>query len=237
MSIPPQTADIATPAPAATIDVPAAAVVHEAPSSSSSSSSSSSMPAKRVRMSRETVRLSNGQEMPSLGLGTWQATDAKELHLAVVEAIETYGYRHIDCAPVYGNEAVVGAALKEVLAKGKVKRSDLFVVSKLWNTNHHPDHVRPALEQTLKDLQLDYIDLYLIHWPVAFEHTGIPLPPALSVPKDNKGYIKFAKVPLQDTYRAMEQLVDAGLTKSIGVSNYRVIDILVRSSFFFGYLF
>jgi len=179
---------------------------------------------KKPRVGGETVKLNNGLEMPVLGLGTWKAEDPKELHDAIIEAVENCGYRLLDCASIYGNESLVGDALKEVFERGKVKRSDMFILSKLWNTHHRPEHVRAACENTLKDLKLDYLDCYLIHWPVAFEFNGIPIP--TGVPKDDKGYPIFANVSLQETWKAMEGLVEAGLVKSIGVSNYRLVELL-----------
>ena len=110
-----------------------------------------------------TLTLNSGQAMPVIGLGTWQAP-AGQVGAAVKAALEG-GYRHIDCAAIYGNEAEIGAVFAEAFSSGLVKREDLFVTSKLWNSEHAPEHVRPALEVTLKELRLDYLDLYLIHWP------------------------------------------------------------------------
>jgi len=107
-----------------------------------------------------------------------------------------------------------------VFAKGVIKREDVFIVSKLWNTNHGKEHVLPALRKTLEDLQLSYLDLYLVHHPAAWEHTGIP--PANNQPKDESGLHKWAKVSLEETWKAMEALVPTGLVKAIGVSNYSI---------------
>jgi diketogulonate reductase-like aldo/keto reductase len=137
---------------------------------------------------------------------------------AVKEAIEV-GYRHIDCAAVYGNEKEVGAALKECIDAGLVTRGDLFVTSKLWNTDHR--RVEEACRRTLSDLGLEYLDLYLVHFPLAFE--GKPGGEAPGYELDETGKAKMCKVSLQDTWREMERLVDSGLVRSIGVSNYEFL--------------
>lgn len=159
----------------------------------------------------KTLSFTNGDEMPILGLGTWKS-DPGDVYEAVKEAIRV-GYRHIDCAPVYGNEAEVGKALSESFDEGVVSRDEMWITSKLWNDAHAPDDVQPALEQTLADLQLDTLDLYLIHWPVAHKKgVGMPSSPDELLPLDER--------PLTDTWAAMEDLVDAGLVDHIGVSNF-----------------
>ena len=163
-----------------------------------------------------TLTLNSGQAMPVIGLGTWQAP-AGQVGAAVKAALEG-GYRHIDCAAIYGNEAEIGAVFAEAFSSGLVKREDLFVTSKLWNSEHAPDNVRPALELTLKELRLDYLDLYLIHWPQCFakESEG-----NRSIPKNDDGTIKYdLETPSAKTWAALEQCVDAGLTRSIGLSNF-----------------
>jgi len=171
------------------------------------------------------LTLNNGVQQPFLGLGTWEGlnpeTSAKEVADAIEVAIDA-GYRHFDCASVYGNEKVIGQALKKAIDAGKVKREELFITSKLWNTNH--GHVREACLQTLKDLQLDYLDMYLMHWPVSFEFQGIP--PKSNVPKDANGHIMFGKVTIQECWQQLEKLHDEGLAKSIGISNFRLIELL-----------
>ncbi|MDZ7612902.1 MAG: aldo/keto reductase [Flavobacteriaceae bacterium] len=109
----------------------------------------------------------NGDKMPAFGLGTWKS-EPGEVYNAVKTAIKT-GYRHIDCAPVYGNEKEVGKALSECIAEGIVSRDELWITSKLWNNAHAEEAVVPALKQTLSDLHTTYLDLFLIHWPVALK--------------------------------------------------------------------
>ena len=116
------------------------------------------------------VKLSNGAEMPLLGLGTWKSRPG-EVAAAVVTALKA-GYRHIDAAACYGNETEVGAGL----AASGVARGEVFVTSKLWMTKHHPEDVEPACRKTLADLGTEYLDLYLIHWPHAFERGDNLLP-------------------------------------------------------------
>ncbi|HEX7584640.1 MAG TPA: aldo/keto reductase, partial [Prolixibacteraceae bacterium] len=113
------------------------------------------------------ILFQNGDKLPVLGLGTW-LSKKNEVYEAVLEAIRI-GYRHIDCAYIYGNEAEIGLALHDAMKAGLVKREELFITSKLWNSDHAPERVETAIRKSLKDLQLDYLDLYLIHWPVAFK--------------------------------------------------------------------
>ena len=158
----------------------------------------------------------DGSSFPSPGLGTWKIPENLTPKI-VHEAIEI-GYRHLDCACDYGNETFVGQGIKSALEAGLCSREDLWVTSKLWNTYHEPQHVRAACEKSLSDLGLDYLDLYLVHFPIALEYVPFDemYPPGWTAGKDAMSPIS---VPYQDTWRAMEELVDAGLVKKIGVCN------------------
>ena len=159
----------------------------------------------------KTQRLADGIEIPALGLGTWKS-EPEEVYRAVRTALEV-GYRHIDCAAIYQNEDQVGRALEDAISAGDVEREDVWVTSKLWNDSHRPEHVRPALEASLRRLRLDYLDLYLIHWPVALRH-GTVLP---SGPED---FVPLSEAPLENTWEAMVSLKRAKLSREVGVSNF-----------------
>ena len=169
------------------------------------------------------VPVTNSKPMPSVGLGYWKVEQAAAAALTV-EAVKI-GYRHLDCASDYGNEANVGHGIEEVARQGLCKRNELWVTSKLWNTNHRPEHVRPALTRSLMDLKLDYLDLYLIHFPIALQYVPLEtrypagwfVDPNVSQPR-----MVPDAVPIRETWQAMEELVDSGLVRSIGISNFGV---------------
>ena len=170
------------------------------------------------------LQCGRGYKIPSMGFGTYRM-DADAARQAVTYAIQC-GFRHVDCAKIYGNEAAVGEALKHVAATNIAKREQLFVTSKLWPTDQHPDHVEKACRATLRDLQLEYLDLYLIHWPVAWKHTGKFDTDEDRMPRGANGLaLVDHTVTLQDTWRAMCRLVDLGLVRSIGLSNCNVAHV------------
>lgn len=161
---------------------------------------------------QKTITFNDGNKMPQIGLGTWLSKPG-EVENAVVEAVKA-GYRHLDLAKIYQNQHEVGAALKK-LVPSVVKREDLFITSKLWNTEHQPDRVEAALDDTLKELGVDYLDLYLIHWPVAFDPSSGELLPK----EDGKAKLDL-KTTEVETWKAMVALKKTGKVKSVGVSNF-----------------
>jgi alcohol dehydrogenase (NADP+) len=169
------------------------------------------------------LQFKNNNIMPAIGLGTWKAT-GNDVKNAVKKAIRE-GYRHIDTAAIYSNEVEIGEALAEVFAEGNILREEVFITSKLWNDSHGDNEVLPALKDSLKRLQLDYLDLYLIHWPVVFKH-GVLFS---NKPED---YISLQDCPIIDTWRQMEACKEKGYAKHIGVSNFskkKLIDLLSKA--------
>ena len=165
---------------------------------------------------QQTFALNNGRGViPALGFGT-SLSDNTHTRNAVKAAVEV-GFRHLDAAERYRNEAAVGAALKELFAAGTVRREDLFVTTKLWNNNHRPERVKPALQASLSRLGLDAVDLYLVHTPFAFQ------PGDDQDPRHPDGDVVYDDgVTLEETWAAMESLVDEGLTGAIGLSDIDV---------------
>lgn len=164
---------------------------------------------------RKFVLNDSSGEIPALGFGT-SLSDNTKTRDAVKAAVEV-GFRHLDAAERYRNEADVGAALKELFANGTVHREELFVTTKLWNNNHRPERVKPALRASLGRLGLDAVDLYLVHTPFAFQ------PGDDQDPRDIHGAVVYDDgVTLEETWVAMEALVDEGLTGSIGLSDIDV---------------
>lgn len=165
-------------------------------------------------LSRHRISLNSGSgKIPALGFGTLIA-DRVTTRSATKAAVEV-GFRHFDCAERYRNEEQVGAALKESIADGAVRRADLFVTTKLWNNNHRPERVKPALQASLNRLGLDTVDLYLVHTPFAFK------PGDDQDPRDPDGAVVYDDgVTLEDTWAAMESVVDDGLCRAIGISDF-----------------
>lgn len=173
------------------------------------------------------ITLNTGAKMPMVGLGTWKSASDK-VGQAISCAILECGYRHIDCASVYHNEMEIGESFKNIFSSGKVKREDVFVTSKLWNVSHAKNDVLLACKKTLKDLQLDYLDLYLMHWGIA-EAVGSELP------VDQNGRLNNPKISVRETWEAMEDLIRAGLVKAVGVANFTapmLVDLLSYAKIF-----
>jgi len=166
-------------------------------------------------------------KIPGIGLGTFGSDryDGKDIANAVKEAISV-GYRHIDCASVYGNEHMIGESLQEVMKSG-IKREELFITSKLWNNMHGEGDVLLSCAKSLKDLKLEYLDLYLVHWPFPNHHSagvGVDSRDPHAVPYIHENYMR--------TWRQMERLVDAGLVRHIGTSNMTIpkLELVLRDA-------
>ncbi|KAL6877024.1 NAD(P)H-dependent D-xylose reductase xyl1 [Trichoderma novae-zelandiae] len=197
-------------------------------SSSSSSFRCFSSISQTGTMASPTIKLNSGYEMPQVGFGLWKVDNAVCAD-TVYNAIKA-GYRLFDGACDYGNEKECGEGVARAIKDGLVKREDLFIVSKLWQTFHDVDKVEPIARRQLADWQVDYFDLFLIHFPAALEYVdpSVRYPPGWFY--DGKGEVRWSKTTLQQTWGAMEGLVDKGLARSIGVSNYQaqsVYDALI----------
>ena len=167
------------------------------------------------------VNVSSGSHLPSVGLGLWKIANADAA--SMVHAAVGAGYRHLDSACDYGNECETGDGIQRVMSDKICNRDELWITSKLWNTYHHPQHVRPALERTLRDLKVDYLDLYLIHFPITLKHVPIEkrYPPGWFYDPDAaQPKMELDSVPIAETWGAMEEIYKAGLAKHIGVSNF-----------------
>ena len=171
----------------------------------------------------KTLTLADGSEFPTVGLGLWKIPGPDTPHM-VYSAVEC-GYRHLDSACDYGNEKEAGEGISKALKDGLCSREALWVTSKLWNTYHKREHVRPALVRTLSDLGLDYLDLYLIHFPIALAYVPMDhrYPPGWFFDEnaENPG-MQLARIPILETWQAMEDLKKEGLIKNIGLCNFGV---------------
>jgi len=171
--------------------------------------------------------LHTGAQIPAIGLGTFGSDRfSGEDIAAAVQGAVAVGYRHIDCASVYGNERLIGQSFREILAGG-VPREDLWVTGKLWNDKHGEADVIPSCEQSLKDLQLDYLDAYLVHWPFPNFHA-----PGCSVDSRSPDAKPYIHENFMKTWRQMEKLVEMGLARHIGTSNMTVpkLKLLLRDA-------
>lgn len=172
-------------------------------------------------------RLYTGALMPAIGLGTFGSDHVSGAEVAeAVKGAAAVGYRHFDCAAVYGNEHLIGAALEEIMAGG-IRREELWVTSKLWNDKHAEEDVIPAFMQSLRDLRLDYLDLYLIHWPFPNHHA-----PGVDVTSRDHNAKPYIHENYMKTWRQLELLVERGLVRHIGTSNMTIpkLELLLRDA-------
>jgi diketogulonate reductase-like aldo/keto reductase len=162
-------------------------------------------------------RLYTGAKMPAIGLGTFGSDHVSAVEIAeVVKLAAATGYRHFDCASVYGNEAEIGASFQEMI-RGGIKREGLWITSKLWNDKHGEENVIASCRQSLSNLRLDYLDLYLVHWPFPNFH-----PPGCDVSSRSPDAKPYIHESYMKTWRKMEELVDMGLVRHIGTSNMTI---------------
>jgi alcohol dehydrogenase (NADP+) len=172
-------------------------------------------------------RLYTGAMMPAIGLGTFGSDHVSASEIAeAIKGATAAGYRHFDCASVYGNEAEIGGSLDAILGNG-IKREDLWVTSKLWNDKHDEDDVIASCRQSLADLRLKYLDLYLVHWPFPNFH-----PPGCDVSSRSADAKPYIHEDFMKTWRRMEELVDMGLVRHIGTSNMTIpkLKLLLRDA-------
>lgn len=178
-----------------------------------------------------TMKIAQGA-IPAVGFGCWKVP--KDVCENVVFKAIEIGYRHIDCAADYGNEKEVGLGIKKAISSGLVKREDLWITSKLWNTFHEPQYVKPACQKSLSDLGLEYLDLYLIHFPISLKYVpfDVRYPPEwFHDPNASEPKMEIIDVPVQSTWKAMEGLIKDGLVKNIGLSNFNCQGIRDLMSF------
>lgn len=171
------------------------------------------------------LSLITGDKIPGIGMGTFGSDKytPEQVAASVVDGA-VVGYRHFDCASVYGNETIIGEALKSVIASG-IPREDLWITSKLWNDMHAAEHVRESCLRSMAELQLDYLDLYLVHWPFPNYHA-----PGCDVNARNPSSTSYIHERYMETWSAMEHLVKDGLVRNIGTSNMTIpkLDLLLR---------
>ena len=172
--------------------------------------------------------LASGAKIPAVGLGTFGSDHVSGEQIAEsVRGAISAGYRHIDCASVYGNEHLIGPVLREALASGLVKREELWITSKVWNDMHGAGDVLLSCAKTLKDLKLDYLDLYLVHWPFPNFH-----PPHCDINASSPDAKPYIHENYMKTWRQMERLAKAGLVRHLGVSNMTIpkLKLLLRDA-------